>query len=78
MPGDSRDVIAAASSIHEALWVGRIAGVVNGSARTVCRRPEVAGEVEEDDLDRACSTHGGEEECVQVCGPKPKRKETTR
>jgi hypothetical protein len=33
--------------------------------------------VEEDEMSRACSTHGIEEECVQDFGGKSRRKETT-
>jgi hypothetical protein len=35
-------------------------------------------QVKEDDMDRACSTNGGEEECKYDIGGKARRKETTR
>jgi hypothetical protein len=31
----------------------------------------------EDEMGRACSTNGGEEECIQDIGGKSRRKETT-
>jgi hypothetical protein len=33
--------------------------------------------VKEDKMDKACSTHGGKEECIQDFGGKARRKETT-
>jgi hypothetical protein len=36
------------------------------------------GEVKEYDMGKACNTHEGEEECMQDCGWKTMRKETTR
>jgi hypothetical protein len=35
-------------------------------------------QVKEDEMGRACSTHGAEEECVEDFGWKSRRKETTR
>jgi hypothetical protein len=32
----------------------------------------------EDEMGRACSTNGGEEECIYDIGEKARRKETTR
>jgi hypothetical protein len=34
--------------------------------------------VKEDEIGRACSMHGREEECIQGCVGKARRKETTR
>jgi hypothetical protein len=34
-------------------------------------------QVKEDEISKACSTHGGEEECVQGFGGKIRRKETS-
>jgi hypothetical protein len=35
-------------------------------------------EIREDEMGRACSMHGREEECIKSFGGKSKRKETTR
>jgi hypothetical protein len=34
--------------------------------------------VKDDEMGRACSTHGGKEECIQDFGGKARMKETTR
>jgi hypothetical protein len=34
--------------------------------------------VKDDEMGRACSTNGGDEECIQDIGGKARRKETTR
>jgi hypothetical protein len=34
-------------------------------------------EVKEDEMGRACSTNGGEEECIYDTGVKARRKDTT-
>jgi hypothetical protein len=38
----------------------------------------VNDQIEEDEMARACTTYGGEEECMYGFGGKAKRKETTR
>jgi hypothetical protein len=35
-------------------------------------------QLKEDEMGRACSTHGGEEECIQDSSGKARKKETTR
>jgi hypothetical protein len=35
-------------------------------------------QVKEDEMDRACSLHGGEEECIQGFGGNARREETSR
>jgi hypothetical protein len=41
-------------------------------------RTYLSDQVKEDDMDRKCSTNGGEEECIEDIGRKARRKETTR
>jgi hypothetical protein len=37
----------------------------------------MSDQVKEDEMGKACSTNGGDEECIQDVGGKARRKETT-
>jgi hypothetical protein len=45
---------------------------------TLYTLPEIIKMAKEDEMGRACSKNGGEEECIQGIGGKARRKETTR
>jgi hypothetical protein len=47
--------------------------IANNDLETVWR----PARVKEDEMGRACSTNGGEEECIKDIGGKARRKETT-
>jgi hypothetical protein len=44
----------------------------------ILRKYNYNDQIKEDEMGRACTTHGGEQECIQGFGEKARRKETTR
>jgi hypothetical protein len=63
-------------------WVRNLVSDIKGGTQTEGVWEQGAEEDnwtdKEDEMDRACSTNGGEEECIYYIGGKTRRKETTR